>query len=149
MRRTISTCTVGDTKPENTLRFIDPSETAMTTALLIAQLLLAAMFLATGLMKSTLPVARFATSLPWSEDYPVPVVRLLGATQILAALGLTLPLVTAAPDLLAAAAATGLALTMALAIVVHARRGEHRDIVLNAALLALAVLVAWGRLAGA
>ncbi|MHA7135314.1 DoxX family protein [Oerskovia turbata] len=121
----------------------------MTTALLIAQLLLAAMFLSTGLMKATLPVARFATSLPWSEDYPVPVVRLLGATQILAALGLTLPLVTTAPDLLAAAAATGLALTMALAIVVHARRGEHRDIVLNAALLALAALVAWGRLAGA
>jgi len=42
-------------------------------------------------------------------------------------------------------AATGLALVMLGAIVVHARRKEPQMIIANVVLLALAVFVAWGR----
>jgi hypothetical protein len=42
-------------------------------------------------------------------------------------------------------AATGLALVMVGAAVVHARRKENQMIVANVVLLALAVFVAWGR----
>ncbi|WP_405680964.1 DoxX family protein [Streptomyces sp. NBC_00868] len=42
-------------------------------------------------------------------------------------------------------AATGLAVVMVLAAIVHARRKEPSAIGFNTALLILAVLVAWGR----
>ncbi|MCB0922437.1 MAG: DoxX family protein, partial [Actinobacteria bacterium] len=42
-------------------------------------------------------------------------------------------------------AAVGLALTQAGAVVVHARRGETANIVVNIVLLAMALFVAWGR----
>jgi uncharacterized membrane protein YfcA len=42
-------------------------------------------------------------------------------------------------------AAVGLALVMVGAIVVHARRKEPMNIVVNVVLIALAIFVAWGR----
>jgi hypothetical protein len=60
------------------------------------------------------------------------------------AVGLILPAVTKIATVLVPLAATGLAITMVLATVVHLRRGETR-IVVNLVLLALAAFVAWGR----
>ncbi|MDQ0029101.1 putative membrane protein YphA (DoxX/SURF4 family) [Arthrobacter bambusae] len=42
-------------------------------------------------------------------------------------------------------AATGMAITMVLAAITHARRKEPAAIGFNAGLLIMAVLVAWGR----
>ncbi|MGI5290166.1 DoxX family protein [Nonomuraea polychroma] len=47
--------------------------------------------------------------------------------------------------MLAPVAAAGLAVTMIGAILTHARRKETQPIVMNLALLALALFVAWGR----
>jgi hypothetical protein len=58
---------------------------------------------------------------------------------------LILPAVTGIAPILVPLAATGLAITMVLAIVVHLRRGEAKVIAPNLVLLALAVFVAWGR----
>lgn len=42
-------------------------------------------------------------------------------------------------------AATGLAVIMVLAMIVHLRRGKPRMVVVNGLPLAMAVFVAWGR----
>jgi hypothetical protein len=56
-----------------------------------------------------------------------------------------LPAATGIAVVLTPLAATGLAVTMVLAGFVHARRKEPSGIATNAALLALAVVIAWGR----
>jgi hypothetical protein len=70
--------------------------------------------------------------------------KAIGAVEVAGAVGLILPAVTKIATVLVPLAATGLAITMVLATVVHLRRGETR-IVVNLVLLALAVFVAWGR----
>lgn len=61
------------------------------------------------------------------------------------AIGLTLPAALDFAPGLTPIAATGLAITMALAIVVHVRRREHPIIGINVILLAAATFVSWGR----
>ncbi|MFI0968443.1 DoxX family protein, partial [Streptomyces sp. NPDC021080] len=72
-------------------------------------------------------------------------VRFIGIVEFAAALGLILPAATGIAPVLTPLAATGLAVTMILAAVAHARRKEPSAIVFNAVLLVLAALVAWGR----
>jgi uncharacterized membrane protein len=72
-------------------------------------------------------------------------IRLIGTAEVLGAIGLILPAVTHIAPILVPLAAIGLALTMVGAAVVHARRKEVPNIVVNAALLALAVFVTWHR----
>ncbi|WP_327725554.1 DoxX family protein [Streptomyces europaeiscabiei] len=117
----------------------------MNVALWILQVLLATMFGMAGLMKSTQPKEKLAKSLPWVEDFSTGTVRLIGALELLAALGLILPAATGIAAVLTPLAATGLAVVMILAALVHARRKEMSGIALNAVLLALAVVITWGR----
>jgi hypothetical protein len=77
------------------------------------------------------------------EDFPVGTVRLVGAVELLAAVGLILPAATGIVPVLTRLAATGLGVTMILAMVVHARRKEPSGIAPNAVLL---VPVGHGRL---
>lgn len=84
-------------------------------------------------------------SLPWVADFSTGTVRLIGAVEVLGAIGLILPALTGIVPLLTPIAATGLALVMALAIVVHARRKESSAIAFNAVLLIMAAVIAWGR----
>jgi hypothetical protein len=56
-----------------------------------------------------------------------------------------LPALTGITPVLTPLAATGIAVIMILAIVVHARRKEPSGIVANVVLLVPAALVAWGR----
>ncbi|MCX2928482.1 DoxX family protein [Streptomyces sp. NEAU-W12] len=72
-------------------------------------------------------------------------IKAIGALEVLAAVGLILPAVTGIAPVLVPLAATGLAVTMAGAMVVHARRGEFSWLAPNLALLILAAVVAWGR----
>jgi DoxX-like family len=59
--------------------------------------------------------------------------------------GLILPAALDIAPVLVPLAAVGLVLLMVGAIITHVRRHEAQAIVVNLALLALAVLVAWGR----
>jgi len=61
---------------------------------------------------------------------------------VLGALGVVLPWLLDVAPVLTPLAATGLALTMLGAMVVHTRRGERPALVPNAVLLALAAAVA-------
>ncbi|CAM3200010.1 DoxX family protein [Stackebrandtia soli] len=123
----------------------------MNLALWITQAFLALAFVVVGLMKATRPISTIAPSMPWVEDYSPITVRLIGAIEVVGAIGLILPGVTGVATVLTPISATGLALIMVLAAIVHARRKEGGAIVLNVVLLAASAFVAWeqfGRYAG-
>ncbi|AGZ42361.1 DoxX family protein [Actinoplanes friuliensis] len=118
----------------------------MNIALWIVAGLLAVAFLFSGGMK----VVRkredlLKAGMGFVEDFPLGAVRAIGALEVLAAIGLILPAVLDIATVLVPLAATGLALMMVGAIIVHIRRGETKALAPNIVLLLLAVFVAWGR----
>jgi hypothetical protein len=119
----------------------------MNIALWVVQVLLALVFIAAGIPKATQPIARLSTRVTWTKDVPLPLVRFIGVAEILGALGLVLPALTGILPWLTIAAAIGLAIIQALAVVFHLRRGEARVIVGNIVFLALLLFVVYGRLA--
>ncbi len=109
--------------------------------------LLALVFAAAGAMKlARTPEQLAEAGLGWARDFGTGPVKAIGALEVLAAVGLVVPPLVGVAPVLVGAAAVGLVLMMAGAIVVHARRSEVPLIAVNAVLLALAALVAWGRL---
>jgi uncharacterized membrane protein YphA (DoxX/SURF4 family) len=117
----------------------------MNVFLWILQAVLAAMFAMAGVMKSTQPKDKLVDKLPWVADFSPATVRFIGVVEFAAALGLILPAATGIAPVLTPLAATGLAITMVLAAITHARRKEPSAIAFNAVLLILAAIVAWGR----
>ena len=117
----------------------------MNVFLWIVQVILAALFGLAGLMKSTQPTDKLAPKLPWVEDFAPNTVRFIGIVELLGAIGLILPAATGIVPILTPIAATGLAITMVLAVAIHARRKEPSGVVLTAILLVLTAFVAWGR----
>jgi uncharacterized membrane protein YphA (DoxX/SURF4 family) len=109
--------------------------------------LLAAAFLAAGLMKAIQPKDKLVQSrgMEWTEDFSGGTIRLIGVLETLAAIGLILPAALGIVPVLVPLAALGLALTMAGAVIVHVRRKNPEGLVVTAILLVLAVIVVWGR----
>jgi uncharacterized membrane protein YphA (DoxX/SURF4 family) len=108
--------------------------------------LLAAAFLAAGIMKVTQPKEKLASSgMGWAEDFSAGMVKTIGALEVLAAIGLILPAVLGIAPVLVPLAALGLVLMMVGAVVVHVRRHENQAIPINVVLLILAAVVVWGR----
>jgi len=117
----------------------------MDIALWIAQGLLALAFLGAGTMKLTTPREKLMKRMPWVEDVNEPTLKLIGTVEVLGALGLILPRATGIAPVLTPLAAAGLALVMALAMVLHTRRREWNAYPVNAVLMAIALFIAWGR----
>jgi uncharacterized membrane protein YphA (DoxX/SURF4 family) len=121
-------------------------KTIMNIALWIIAGLLAVAFLAGGAMKLTRPKEKLAASgMGFVEDFSAGTVKAIGTLEVLAAVGLILPAALNIAPVLVPLAAVGLVLLMVGAIIMHLRRHEAQAIVVDLALLALAVLVAWGR----
>ena len=123
----------------------------MGIALWVAQVLLAVAFLGAGATKLSQPKEKLAKNLAWVEDFSQGTVRLIGALEVLGAVGLVLPALTGVLPWLTPLAAVGLVLTMVGAILTHLNRKENSAIAAPAVLLVLAAFVAYGRffLAGA
>lgn len=118
----------------------------MNLALWIVAIVLAAVFVGSGLMKQFVPKEKLvASGQGWAKDYSSSNIRLIGLAEILGAIGLVLPAAVHIAPILVPLAATGLVLVMAGAAVVHARRNEPMNVAVNLVLIALAVFVAWGR----
>jgi uncharacterized membrane protein YphA (DoxX/SURF4 family) len=118
----------------------------MNIALWIIAGLLAVAFLAGGAMKVIQPKEKLAASgFGFVQDFSAGAVKAIGTLEILAAVGLILPAALDIAPVLVPLAAVGLVLLMVGAIITHLRRHEAQAIVVNLAVLALAVLVAWGR----
>src|SRR3954463_1418788 len=119
----------------------------MNVVLWILAGLLAAMFLAAGAGKVMQSKEKLASSpnMAWTEDFSPEMLKVIGALEVLAAVGLILPATLDIATIIVALAAVGLGLLMAGAAITHARRGETQNIVINVVLLALTGVVAWGR----
>src|SRR5436190_23281411 len=116
----------------------------MNIALWITQVLLAAAFIFAGVTKAFRYEYAHAT-LPWVKDVSRGLVTFIGVSELLGGLGLLLPALTGILPWLTPLAAVGLAVTMILAGIFHATRGESSGIITNVVMLALAVFVAYGR----
>jgi uncharacterized membrane protein len=115
----------------------------MDIAYWIVAALLAVFYLYAGGKKVLQSQEQLQPMMGWVVSVPMPLVRLIGALEVLGAAGLILPPLTGIAPWLAIAAAIGLALIQVGAVVVHVSRGETRQIGLNIALLAAAAAVAW------
>jgi uncharacterized membrane protein YphA (DoxX/SURF4 family) len=117
----------------------------MGIAVWVAQVLLAVVFLGAGATKLMQPKEKLAKNMGWVEDFSQPTVRLIGALEVLGAIGVVLPALTGILPWLTPLAALGLVLLMAGAVYTHLRREEGSAVVPPAVLLLLAALVAVGR----
>ncbi|HZY19192.1 MAG TPA: DoxX family protein [Ramlibacter sp.] len=114
-------------------------------SLWIAQMLLAAMYIPSGLMKLAKPIADLSQQMAWTGDLPAAIVRIAGTADLAAGLGLILPALTRIAPQLTVWAAVGATVLQAFAIVLHASRGELAVLPVNVLLIALQVFVIWGR----
>lgn len=117
----------------------------LSLVLWLIQLVLALLFAGVGCVKLFQRHTRLVDNLRWPEDFSAGTVKLIGVLEVLGAAGLVLPQATGYLPVLTPLAASGLALLMALAVVVHIRRGERNRIALAVILMALSLLVALGR----
>ncbi|MFF5497722.1 DoxX family protein [Streptomyces aquilus] len=114
----------------------------MNIAYWIVAGLLALFYLYSGALKALRSRDQLRPMMAWVDRMPLPVVRVLGAVEILGAVGLLLPPLTGIAPSLAAAAAAGFVLLQIGAIAVHLT-GEDRRITLNVGLLATAAVTVW------
>ncbi|WP_328992259.1 DoxX family protein [Kribbella sp. NBC_01245] len=119
----------------------------MNVALWIIASLLAVVFLANGLMKLAQPKEKLAASslTSWAEDFSPGAIKAMGALQLAAAIGLTLPAILKIAPIFVPLAALGLVAMMTGAAIVHLRRNEPARIIPNLILIVLAAIVVWGR----
>jgi uncharacterized membrane protein YphA (DoxX/SURF4 family) len=117
----------------------------MNIALWIAQILLAGMYGMAGIMK-TFQTAKAKEKLPWAKNRSDGFVRFVGASELLGALGLILPLITGVLPWLTVLAAIGLTLIQLLAIFTeHLPKKEYNVIPINTVLIAISVFIVLGR----
>jgi uncharacterized membrane protein YphA (DoxX/SURF4 family) len=110
--------------------------------------LLAALFLAAGSMKLAKSKEQLVADprMGWAQEFPAGLIKLIGLAEVLGAIGLVLPGALGIATALVPAAAIGLAVIMAGAVITHARRSEWSSVVMNVVLLALTVFVAIERI---
>lgn len=114
----------------------------MGIALWIIAGIIAVAFFMAGLMKLTQPKEKLAANMPWVGDFSPGKVKAIGTIEVLGALGLILPAALDIAPILTPIAATGFALNMVGAAVIHLRRGEKQMVPINLVLLVLAAFVA-------
>jgi uncharacterized membrane protein YphA (DoxX/SURF4 family) len=116
----------------------------MNVVLWILAGLLAAFFLAAGLGKVSQSKEKLGANpnMAWSKDFSAGTLKLIGTAELLGAVGVILPAILGIAEILVPLAATGLAIIMAGAIVVHGRRKEFKVIPLNTVILIIALVVA-------
>ena len=118
----------------------------MNILLWLVQILLACAFGMAGVMKSTQPVDVLAANgIAWAPQLPLALVRFIGISEFLGAVGLILPALTKIKPFLTPLAALGLLTIMILAMGFHVSRGEAGALPANIVLGGLAAFVAWGR----
>lgn len=114
----------------------------MLIAVWIISGLLALAYLGSGGAKVLTPYDGLKKQQGWVEDFAPGPVKVIGALEVLGAIGLILPRLLNILPVLAPTAAFALALVQVLAIVVHLRRHDDpRRLPVNIALLLMALFV--------
>ena len=117
----------------------------MNALLWILQVLLALVFLASGLVKLVKPKEALVERLPILAAYRPLTVRLIGLAEVLGAAGVVVPLAVGVAPGLVPWAALGLASVVIAAAVAHAERDDFKPLAVHAVLLVMAVAVVYGR----
>lgn len=122
----------------------------MNIALWVAQGVLAAVFLYSGIAKSTVSKPNLvAIGQTGVAPFPLPFIRTIGVLEIFAVAGLILPEATRITPILSPLAAAGLAVIMVGAAFSHWSLGERKQVFgVNLVLFAICLFVVVGRLAG-
>lgn len=103
----------------------------MEMIILTLQIGLCIVFLYFGLLKMFLPIDKIEKKVSWAHDYSLSKLKFFGFLEVIGAVGLILPYQLDIFPILTPMAATGLAMVMAGAGVVHLRRDEINMIFLN------------------
>ncbi|MGW5111085.1 DoxX family protein [Nocardia sp. NPDC004123] len=119
----------------------------MNIALWICAGLLAAVALFGGLTKIVVPKEKLAGAPGggWTGDATATFVKTLGALEVLAALGLTLPAALDTAPFMVPVTAICWILLMIGAMITHLRHGDRAALIANVLYLALALFITVGR----
>ena len=117
----------------------------MNTILWVVQGLLAATMAAAGSFKLIKSRAALQPTLKWVAAFPAAAPKLIGGAEVLAALGLILPMVTGILPCLTPLAALALVPLMLGAFVTHLRLNDAKGSPPALILCIMAAVVAWGR----
>jgi uncharacterized membrane protein YphA (DoxX/SURF4 family) len=119
----------------------------VTAVLWALQGLLAAVFLTSGIVKSVQTKERMiATGQTGVAPFPLPVIRVVAAAEILGAIGLVLPWAMQVLPALTVAAAAGLCIVMIGAAISHWSLHEYKQVFgVNLLLLLMLIAVIIGR----
>jgi uncharacterized membrane protein YphA (DoxX/SURF4 family) len=118
---------------------------ALNIILWICQIILAGAFGMAGVSKTFSPIPELAAQMVWPGDIPAALVRFIGVSEFLAAVGLILPSALRIKPQLTVWAAIGVIVVMLLALAFHISRGEMFAIPINLGFALLAAFIAWGR----
>ena len=127
----------------------------MNTLLWSCQILTAVVFLYSGINKSILSQQALVTKGQTGvTGLSAGLIHFIGIIEILGAIGLIFPWWLKVAPVLTVISAIGFAVVMVLAAIMHTRlivrtgnKKELRNILTNTVLLALSLLIAWGRMA--
>jgi hypothetical protein len=98
-----------------------------------------------GTMKATQPIEQLSLSMSWVKDFSTGMVRFIGLSEILGAIGLLLPSLLRIKPILTPIAALGLIIVMIAAFVYHILNAEYALLGVNIFLGAIAGFIVWGR----
>lgn len=115
----------------------------MIIALWVVTGLLAALFAMAGLMKVATPYDKVREKMAWVESVTPAQLKIIGALEVLGALGLVIPAATGIAPWLTPLAAAGLFVMMVVATVLHVRRKETVVPGLPLGVVALALAMGW------
>lgn len=118
----------------------------MDTALWIVQVLSGLAFLIFGAIKATQAKEKLAERMTWVNDFDANVIKGIGVLEILAAIGLILPMLLNIAPLFTPLAAIGLVLTMIGAAFTQFRHNNMPQVALAVVLLLMSAFVAYGRI---
>ena len=122
-----------------------PRSKGLHVGLWVAQVALALVFTMSGFPKVAKSLADISQSVPVLATMPGALVRFIGASELIGAVGLILPAVTRIKPVLTAWAAVGLATVMVLASLFHLSRGQVEMLPVTVLLGGIAAFIAWGR----
>jgi uncharacterized membrane protein len=113
----------------------------MDTTLEIIQGLLSAIFSSVGIIK-TYPAGMVNGLIPWTNRFPLLLVRFIGIGEITCGLGLILPMATQTTHVITSIAALGLVLITCFEMFNHVRGKENKVVSIDLLLLVLLLFVA-------
>lgn len=120
-------------------------KSTLNIVLWVVQALLALGYLNAGFLKTFRPIQEIAPTIFWVPSVPETLVRIIGVSELLGAVGLNLPALLKIRPQLTTLAAAALSLVMVLANIFHIARGEFFVLPMAGLFLVLDAFVAYGR----